>query len=290
MLAVCDWSERLSFYHLAGKQVLQPSGSLMSRLTIAQKSVKGPVGIKCGKDRYLGFIPMCMKWIGDLSEYLAIAGQNRKVNLYSYEGCQLGALSEENSWILSSAKHPREKCLIIGCQDGTIRSLTYSLPIVHSFFRDRYAFREIITDVVIQHLVTEQRGRLTFSVSRYPARIKCRDVVEKIAVYRNRLAIQLSDRILIYESALDDAFDMHYRIQEKVMLTFDCQLLLLTSQHIVYFQGRRITCINSQSKVVQEWRAEAPVQCTCQQGGLEEVEGLIIGMSNGQINCQSNSE
>ncbi|KAL5111573.1 hypothetical protein TcWFU_002419 [Taenia crassiceps] len=205
-LAVCDWSERLSFYHLTGKQVLQPGGSLMNRLTITQKSVKGPVGTKCGKDRYLGFVPMCMNWIGDSSEYLAICGQNRKINLYSYEGCQLGALSEENSWILSSARHPREKSLI-----------------------------------------------------------------------------QLSDRILIYESAIDDTLDMHYRIQEKVMLKFNCQLLVLTSRHIVYCQGRRITCINSQGEIEQEWRVGSPVQYIHQQGSLEEDEGLIIGMMDGQI-------
>ncbi|KAL5962078.1 hypothetical protein TSMEX_010391 [Taenia solium] len=149
MLAVCDWSEKLSFYHLTGKQ--------------------------CGKDRYLGFVPMCMNWIGDSSEYLAIGGQNRKINLYSYEGCQLGALNEENSWILSSAKHPRDKCLI-----------------------------------------------------------------------------QLSDRILIYESAVDDTLDMHYRIKEK-------------------------------GEVEQEWCVGSPVQYVCQQGGLEGDENLIVGMLDGQI-------
>ncbi|VDM32299.1 unnamed protein product [Hydatigera taeniaeformis] len=101
-----------------------------------------------------------MDWIGDSSEYLVIGGQNRTISLYSYEGCQLKPLVEESSWILSTAKHPRDKCLVIGCQDGTIRSLRYSLPIVHSFFRDRYAFREMLTDVVIQHLLTEQRAEV----------------------------------------------------------------------------------------------------------------------------------
>lgn len=39
---------------------------------------------------------------------------------------------------------------------------------------------ENMTDVVVQHLVTEQR-----------ARIKCREYVKKIAVYRDRLAVQV---------------------------------------------------------------------------------------------------
>ena len=81
---------------------------------------------------------------------------------------------------------------MIGCQDGTIRSLEYCLPSVYSFFRDRYAFREILTDVVIQHLVTEQKGAQYLIYLHSLARIKCRDVVEKIALYRYRLAVSLN--------------------------------------------------------------------------------------------------
>ena len=43
-------------------------------------------------------------------------------------------------------------------------------------------------DVIIQNLTTEQK-----------IRIKCRDYVKKIAIYRERLAVQLSSMILIYE-------------------------------------------------------------------------------------------
>jgi intraflagellar transport protein 122 len=42
-----------------------------------------------------------------------------------------------------------------------------------------------MTDVIIQHLITEQK-----------VRIKCRDYVKKIAVYKDRLAVQLPDRVV----------------------------------------------------------------------------------------------
>lgn len=45
-----------------------------------------------------------------------------------------------------------------------------------------------MTDVIIQNLTTEQKMR-----------IKCRDYVKKIAIYRERLAVQLPNVILIYE-------------------------------------------------------------------------------------------
>ena len=77
----------------------------------------------------------------------------------------------------------------------------------------RYAFRDNMTDVIIQHLITEQKGMLvqavllcwnewvwmwmnewawmsTFLIC-FTVRIKCRDLVKKIAIYRHRLAVSI---------------------------------------------------------------------------------------------------
>lgn len=69
-------------------------------------------------------------------------------------------------------------------------------------------------------------------------RIKCRELVKKIAIYRNRLAIQLPEKILIYELYSDDSSDMHYRIKEKICRKFECNLLVVCSQHIILCQVR----------------------------------------------------
>ena len=53
----------------------------------------------------------------------------------------------------------------------------------------RYAYRDFMTDVIIQHLTLENKK----------VRIKCKDHVKKIAVYKDRLAVQLPDKVLIYE-------------------------------------------------------------------------------------------
>uniref|UniRef100_A0A0X3PNB8 Intraflagellar transport protein 122 homolog n=1 Tax=Schistocephalus solidus TaxID=70667 RepID=A0A0X3PNB8_SCHSO len=262
ILAVADFGERLSFYQLAGKQVVQSDGTTSNKLSLLQK---------CGKDRFLGYIPCCMSWVGESLEFLVIGGQNRKLMLYSYEGCQIGPLTEENSWILSCKQHPKERKIALACQDGTIRTIQYSIPVVHSLYRDRYAFRESISDVVIQHLLTEQK-----------ARIKCRDVVKKIAVFKNRLAIQLSDRVLVYDSAADDPLDMHYRIQHKLLKNFECQLLVVTAHHIVLCQECRVTCINVQGQKEREWVLDSPVRYIRQLGGPPTRESLIVGMESGQ--------
>lgn len=67
-------------------------------------------------------------------------------------------------------------------------------------------------------------------------RIKCRELVKKIAIYRSRLAIQLPEKILVYELYSDDSSDMHYRVKEKICRRFECNLLVVCSQHIILCQ------------------------------------------------------
>ena len=64
-----------------------------------------------------------------------------------------------------------------------------------------------MTDVMIQNLVTGQK-----------VRIKCRDMVKKISIYKHRLAVQLTERIVVYElyqqsttSGSQASANMHYR-------------------------------------------------------------------------------
>lgn len=86
---------------------------------------------------------------------------------------------------------------------------------------------------------------LLFLPPPFPVRIKCRELVKKIAIYRNRLAIQLPEKILIYELYSDDTADMHYRIKEKICRKFECNLLVVCSQHIILCQvsWRRDKCV-----------------------------------------------
>ncbi len=39
-----------------------------------------------------------------------------------------------------------------------------------------------------------------------------RDYVKKIAVYKDKLAVQLQNKVVIYELANADDFDMHYQV------------------------------------------------------------------------------
>lgn len=76
----------------------------------------------------------------------------------------------------------------------------------------------------------------TDPITSFLVRIKCRELVKKIAIYRNRLAIQLPVKIVIYELTSNDASDMHYSIKEKICKKFECNLLVVCSQNVILCQ------------------------------------------------------
>ena len=64
-----------------------------------------------------------------------------------------------------------------------------------------------------------------------------RDYVKKIAVYKDKLAVQLPNKVVIYELANGgDDYDMHYQSATKIMQKLECNLLVVTSSHVILCQ------------------------------------------------------
>ncbi|CDQ74221.1 unnamed protein product [Oncorhynchus mykiss] len=245
ILAVADWGQKLSFYQLSGKQI--------------------------GKDRTLTYDPCCVSYFSK-GEYIVMGGSDKQASLYTKDGVRLGTIGEQSSWVWTCRVKPDSNYVVLGCQDGTIAFFQLIFSTVHGLYKDRYAYRDSMTDVIVQHLITEQK-----------VRIKCRELVKKIAIYRNRLAIQLPEKILIYELYSDDSSDMHYRIKEKICRKFECNLLVVCSQHIILCQEKRLQCLSFTSIKEKEWLMESLIRYIKVIGGPPGREGLLVGLKNGAI-------
>ncbi|KAF1390307.1 hypothetical protein PFLUV_G00056710 [Perca fluviatilis] len=245
ILAVADWGQKLSFYQLSGKQI--------------------------GKDRTLTYDPCCVSFFSK-GEYIVMGGSDKQASLYTKDGVRLGTIGEQNAWVWTCRVKPDSNFVVLGCQDGTIACYQLIFSTVHGLYKDRYAYRDSMTDVIVQHLITEQK-----------VRIKCRELVKKIAIYRNRLAIQLPEKILIYELYSDDSSDMHYRIKEKICRKFECNLLVVCSQHIILCQEKRLQCLSFTSVREKEWVMESLIRYIKVIGGPPGREGLLVGLKNGAI-------
>ncbi|XP_052577967.1 intraflagellar transport protein 122 homolog isoform X1 [Peromyscus californicus insignis] len=245
ILAVADWGQKLSFYQLSGKQI--------------------------GKDRPLNFDPCCISYFTK-GEYILVGGSDKQVSLFTKDGVRLGTVGEQNSWVWTCRVKPDSNYVVVGCQDGTISFYQLIFSTVHGLYKDRYAYRDSMTDVIVQHLITEQK-----------VRIKCRELVKKIAIYKNRLAIQLPEKILIYELYSDDSADMHYRVKEKIAKKFECNLLVVCADHIILCQEKRLQCLSFSGVKEREWQMESLIRYIKVIGGPAGREGLLVGLKNGQI-------
>ncbi|XP_050414597.2 intraflagellar transport protein 122 homolog [Patella vulgata] len=245
VLAVADWGQKLSFYQLSGKQI--------------------------GKDRPLGYDPCALNWWAG-GEYVILGGANKQCSLHTKEGVKLGVIGDQTSWVWCCEVREDGNYVAVGCQDGTLAYYQVIFSTVHGLYKDRYAYRDNMTDVIIQHLITEQK-----------VRIKCRDLVKKIAIYKHRLAVQLPDRIVIYELYSDDSADMHYRVKEKINKKLECNLLVVCSKHIILCQEKRLQCLSFQGIKEKEWIMESLIRYIKVIGGASGREGLLVGLKNGQI-------
>ncbi|XP_068414767.1 intraflagellar transport protein 122 homolog isoform X2 [Eschrichtius robustus] len=245
ILAVADWGQKLSFYQLSGKQI--------------------------GKDRSLNFDPCCISYFTK-GEYILLGGSDKQVSLFTKDGVRLGTVGEQNSWVWTCKVKPDSNYVVVGCQDGTISFYQLIFSTVHGLYKDRYAYRDSMTDVIVQHLITEQK-----------VRIKCKELVKKIAIYKNRLAIQLPEKILIYELYSDDSLDMRYRVKEKIVRKFECNLLVVCADHIILCQEKRLQCLSFSGVKEREWQMESLIRYIKVIGGPPGREGLLVGLKNGQI-------
>lgn len=248
IIAVTDWSQTLSFHTLSGQMV--------------------------GKERSIGFDALCLTYLPN-GEYCLVTGCTGNVHCFTREGVRLGTLGDnlDISWIWSVDVHPNGQSYTIGCQNGTIATLSLSFTTVHALYRDRYAFREHMCDVIIQHLISGQK-----------VRIKCRDLVQKIAIYREQLAVQLPERVVLYELSSTSEQPMHYKVKEKIQKKFDCSLLVVCARHIVLCQDRRLQCLDFNGILQREWLMDAFIRYIKVIGGPAGREGLMVGLKNGKVN------
>ena len=245
ILVVGDWGQKLSFHDIT-------------------------TGNSAGKDRLLDYDPCFISFFSN-GEYMLIGGSSRKAILYNHEGIQLGTVCEKkNGWLLGGrVRNDKNQC-VVSTKDGNVSVHQITFNTVHGLYLNRYAYRESLTDVIIHHLATNQK-----------ARIKCRDLVKRISLYKSILAVQLSDRIIIYEQQSTN--EMHYRIKEKINKNTDCNLLVSTSCNIVLCMDSRLQMIDFKGQVVREWNLESVIRYIKVVGGPAGRETIFVGLKNGKV-------
>ncbi|RLN15216.1 hypothetical protein BBJ28_00011620 [Nothophytophthora sp. Chile5] len=231
-------------------------------------------GVMQGKARQLTFNPTSLTYFSK-GKYLLVGGSNCKAGLYTKDGIFLVSICEQESWVWALKARPKTNFVGVGCEDGSLAMYCLVFGTVHGIYQERYAYRENLTDVIVQHLMTEKK-----------VRIKTRDCVKKLSVYRDRLAVQLSDRIIIYELAGGNGSstgDMHYRVKERIAQDLPCSLLVVTSLHFILCQKQKLQQYDFSGRKEREWVLEALIRYIKVTGGAPGHEGLLVGLKDGSV-------
>ena len=139
----------------------------------------------------------------------------------------------------------------------------------------RYAFRKphTLTDVVLRELSTKQ-----------DVRIKCKDLVKKIALYKNFLAVQLPKSINVYEISQSETGALKVKLPPlKIREAIECSLLVVCSRNLILCLDRRLTSLAFDGSREREWVLDAPIKYIKVVGGPPGCEGLLVGLKNGQV-------
>jgi intraflagellar transport protein 122 len=245
ILAVADWSQRLSFFQATGKQI--------------------------GKDKLLDYDPCSINYFG-AGEYIILGGSDKEVTLWTGEGIKIGSVCKTDGWVWSCRAKPNQPYIAVGSADGMVSVYQIQFNPVQTMYREKYAFRQNMTDIIIQDLTTNQSSK-----------IKCRTHVKKISLYQDILAVQTNSRIFIYEMILGEAELAHYRLKEKFNITGDFTIITATSTKLLMSIHTKLKLFSFEGEVEYEWNFESPIRYIKAIGGTKGKDCFLVGHRNGDI-------
>jgi intraflagellar transport protein 122 len=205
-------------------------------------------------------------------EVFALGSSNGSVDLYTKDCIYIGPIQKYEDWVWGVSVNAPYNVVVSGTSKGALKAHQVVFPMVHGLYKDRYAYRDQLTDVIIQHLVTDTR-----------VRIRCRDYVKKIALFKERLAVLLTDKIVLYGVSADDEFDMKYKALKKVVYKGECSLMITGYSSLLICFERKIKLIDFSGKQEQEWNFDSFIRYAKLVGGPPGREIVLVALRNGEV-------
>jgi intraflagellar transport protein 122 len=229
-------------------------------------------------DKRLKFYPCALSISGVKTNQskltsVLVNGSNGKASIYSKDCIFLADVQERKGWTFANACHGDTDRVAVGNEAGFIDILQLSFNVVHALYKDRYVYRENLTEVVIQHLLIDRK-----------IRIKCKELVEKVSLYKNHLVVKLTNKVTIYESSPDDPTDLHFRSRkEKIPYSITCDLMATVSQGVFFCNKSLVEYFTFDGTRQRVWQLGCNVSYVRIDGGAAGCEAIIIGLGNGNL-------
>lgn len=223
-----------------------------------------------GTEKTLEYIPTTLCVFSNI-QLVSVGYKNGVMDLWTFDGVKVSSIELLNASI-KSLNQIQENAFISLFENGSIEKYTLESELIHSSQSNRLAIRENMTEIVIHHLGTHQK-----------ARIRCRDLIQHIALKNNTLGVSLVDKIIIYESDPKEENDLHYKMVCKIPLSFKVDFFVLFPQRVLVVESNLAFLIDLKGKICCEWDFGSKVSCLTNSGGPNGRESCFLGLVNGSI-------
>ena len=269
-LMVASWNKKLSFYDIESDtkdykrmKVKNVYNIKLDFYPNAICSIRNSCIIISGLDNYLHLYTAQGTFI---EKYKDIYGtkkkkkNNKKVN-------------NQRDWILSICNQENSRKFCYGTNNGYLVCNKIIFKTVHSLQDNLYAYRaQNLCNLYVENMITKQKELL-----------KTNGYIKMIAVYKYRLAVLFNDKLLIYSSNQHDQNDMNYKLTNKIDESYDCNLLIITNNHLIICTENKFKAVDFDGKKLNEWKFNNAIRYIKNISGAPNKEGMLVGLANGEI-------
>ena len=98
-------------------------------------------------EKKIEFDPLSLSFFAN-GEFFVVGGSDRKVTLWTREGNYINTICERSEWVWTVCIK-KKMVVAVGGNNGGVAIYQLTALIVHGLFQERYAYRDVITDVVV---------------------------------------------------------------------------------------------------------------------------------------------
>ena len=222
------------------------------------------------EDYYLDYYPCSVSFFGKFSEYIIVGSSSGTLNLFSEEGIFLKCLVKHDGWIWSSGGSRNKQ--IVACIDSSGMLSCYQFidgELVCDKWKKIVGYCNTCSNVVI-HDFSESRRRS----------LKCKGVVESLAISKSQIALVVNSEILFYDIAfstdkciLEHSIDIDVRIDS----------IKISVNHLIISTDKILKAYKKTGGIVHQWDFSSTISCIHHLSANDDEETLLIGCEDGKV-------
>lgn len=291
MLAIGFFSGNVSFYNINGIEIghIERNAPVWS---IAWASFSGEqdghcisigtwdmvmslydeFGEQLCEDKYLGYYPCGLVFLGLTSNYIIVGGSSGGLKIFSKDGIFLQDYSEDDSWIWSVDSKLEQQIFVTINSSGIISLYKCSdyENITYDSWGEIVAVREKCVDVKIYDTANHHTQRIKFDAS-----------VNQIALFDHQIAVHVNNELILYECTNYNE-DFLFKCQ-VANLCEKVNLMRITANFIIVTFAQTVRVYYNTGELVNEWDAHTNITSILLLRTDPEEANVLVGCEDGKV-------